>query len=70
MCVCMCVCVCIHNYVGRSCASCKIMRIFFFTVGFKTETGVAVESVSTKCSRKPLTCHLPDDSSIIYTADL
>ena len=42
---------------------------FFFTDGFKTETGVTVASVSTKCSRKPLTCHLPDDSSI-YTAEL
>ena len=71
MCVCVCVCVCAfiimwvdHVLLVKSCAD------FFFIDGFKTETGVAVASISTKCSRKPLTCHLPDDSSIIYTADL
>ena len=40
-----------------------------FTDGSKTEAGVTAAAVSTKYPRKPLTCHLPDDSSI-YTAEL
>ena len=42
---------------------------FVFTDGSKTEAGVAAAAVSTKHPRKPLTCRLPDDSSI-YTAEL
>ena len=34
------------------------------TDGSKTEAGVAAAAVSTKRSRKPLTCRLPDASSI------
>ena len=39
------------------------------TDGFKTEEGVAAAALSTKRINKPLTCRLPDDSSI-YTAEL
>ena len=42
---------------------------FVFIDGSKTEAGVAAVAVSTKCSRKPLTCCLLDNSSI-YTAEL
>ena len=37
--------------------------------GSKTEAGVTTAAVSTKCSGKPLTCRLLDDSSI-YIAEL
>ena len=37
--------------------------------GSKTEAGVAAAAVYTKYPRKPLACHLPDNSSI-YTAEL
>ena len=40
-----------------------------FTDGSKTEDGVAAAAVSTKRMNKPITCRLPDDSSI-YTAEL
>ena len=42
---------------------------FFFFFFFDGWPGVAAAAVSTKCSRKRLTCRLPDDSSI-YTAEL
>ena len=42
---------------------------YFFTVGSKTEKGVAAAGVSTKRINKPFTCRLPDDSSV-YTAEL
>ena len=43
--------------------------MIFFPSTYGSKTGVAAAAVSTKRSQKPLTCRLPDDSSI-YTAEL